>query len=179
MRSVSKECDFSDEDIHSDSTYFKLHPYCKATKWNFLESLSIPLILCRSDDNLGWKSYFVENPTSFRDLPLKWDGDGKIPDWLSGTYVKNGPAQVNNKIKSCKLNTYSVHFKALTLCFTKISFGSSRRIMTSWLDGYAKLHSFKLSGSNVLYSGRMLESPNYLARWISWRLYIMKSIVNL
>merc|ERR1712176_418019 len=91
----------------------------------------------RSEANVGWKSYFEENPTSFRDLPLQWDGDGEIPDWLSGTYVKNGPAQ--------------------------ISFGSPRRIMTSWLDGYAKLHSFKLSGSNVLYSGRMLESPNYLA----------------
>ena len=52
----------------------------------------------------------MENPTSFRDLPLQWDGDGKIPDWLSGTYVKNGPAQVNNKIKSCILSLRRSHF---------------------------------------------------------------------
>ena len=94
MMSVSNVCDFRDEVLHSNSTSFKLHLYCKATKkvsWNFLEFVRF---FCRSDDNLGWKSYFVENPTSFRDLPLQWDGDGKIPDWLSGTYVKNGPAQV-------------------------------------------------------------------------------------
>ena len=35
--------------------------------------------------------------------------------------------------------------------------------MTSWLDGFAKLHSFKMSGAQVLYSGKMLEPPNYLA----------------
>ena len=35
--------------------------------------------------------------------------------------------------------------------------------MTSWLDGFAKLHSFKMSGGNILFSGKMLEPPNYLA----------------
>ena len=94
MMSVSNVSDFRDEVVHSNSTSFKLHLHCKATKiipgifWN------LSILFCRSDDNIGWKSYFVENPTSFRDLPLQWDGDGKIPDWLSGTYVKNGPAQV-------------------------------------------------------------------------------------
>ena len=55
--------------------------------------------------------------------------------------------------------------------------GNPRRRFTSWLDGFAKLHSFKFSGSQVpsrsscplqpglqvLYSGKMLESPNYVA----------------
>ena len=36
-------------------------------------------------------------------------------------------------------------------------------MLTSWLDGFAKLHSFKMSGAQVLYSGKMLEPPNYLA----------------
>ena len=45
----------------------------------------------------------------------------------------------------------------------QLSFGSERRHLTSWLDGFAKLHSFKFSGPDVLYSGRMLEPPNYLA----------------
>ena len=88
-------------------------------------------------ENIGWKKYFVENPTEFHDLPLTWEDATLVPGWLSGTYVRNGPAQ--------------------------ISFGSERRILTSWLDGFAKLHSFKFSGSTVLFSGKMLESPNYLA----------------
>ena len=37
------------------------------------------------------------------------------------------------------------------------------RIMTSWLEGFAKLHSFKMRGSEFLYSGAMLQSPNYVA----------------
>jgi len=88
-------------------------------------------------ENVGWKKYFVENPTEFHDIPLVWQGKTPVPEWISGTYVRNGPAQ--------------------------ISFGSEKRVLTSWLDGFAKLHSFKFSGSKVLFSGRMLESPNYLA----------------
>jgi len=88
-------------------------------------------------DNVGWKKYFEEETSEFHDIPLTWEDDALVPDWLSGTYVRNGPAQ--------------------------ISFGSERRVLTSWLDGFAKLHSFKFSGSQVLFSGKMLESPNYLA----------------
>jgi len=99
------------------------------------------LILLLSDGtwsiSVGWKSYIKENPTEFQDLPLAWDLDTQIPDWLSGTYIRNGPAQ--------------------------ISFESEHRHLASWLEGFAKLHSFKISGSKVLYSGKMLESPNYLA----------------
>ena len=47
-------------------------------------------------DNIGWKSYLVENPTEFHDIPLIWETGNltKIPNWLSGIYVRNGPAQV-------------------------------------------------------------------------------------
>jgi len=103
-----------------------------------LQILTYWLLLSKvSCENVGWKKYFVENPTEFHDLPLKWEDPTPVPDWLSGTYVRNGPAQ--------------------------ISFGSERRVLTSWLDGFAKLHSFKFSGSKVLFSGKMLEPPNYLA----------------
>ena len=68
-------------------------------------------------DNVGWQSFLKEDPTEFHDIPLVWEEDSPVPAWLSGTYVRNGPAQ--------------------------ISFGSPRRILTSWLDGFAKLHSFK------------------------------------
>ena len=68
-------------------------------------------------DNVGWQTYLREDPTEFHDIPLVWEEEAKVPDWLSGTYVRNGPAQ--------------------------LSFSSSKRVLTSWLDGFAKLHSFK------------------------------------
>jgi carotenoid cleavage dioxygenase-like enzyme len=101
-------------------------------------------------ENVGWKKYFVENPTEFHDIPLSWNEDTPVPNWLSGTYVRNGAAQ--------------------------ISFGSERRILTSWLDGFAKLHSFKFSGSQVLFSGKMLESPNYLASVAAGELQPMSTL---
>ena len=47
-------------------------------------------------DNVGWKSYFVENPTEFHDIPLIWESknETQVPSWLSGVYVRNGPAVV-------------------------------------------------------------------------------------
>ena len=90
-----------------------------------------------SPENVGWKSFLAEDPTEFHDIPLVWEDTTTVPSWLSGTYVRNGPGQ--------------------------ISFGSPRRVLTSWLEGFAKLHSFKLSGSSVLFSGAMLQSPNYVA----------------
>ena len=60
----------------------------------------------------------------------------QVPSWMSGTYVRNGPGQ---------------H-----------SFGSDKRQLNNWLDGFPKLHSFKFNGDKVLFSGKMLESQNYL-----------------
>ena len=47
-------------------------------------------------ENVGWRNYFTENPTEFHDLPLKWENGNQtnVPSWLSGVYVRNGPAQV-------------------------------------------------------------------------------------
>ena len=46
-------------------------------------------------DNVGWKSFLKEDPTEFHDIPLVWEGENTVPEWLSGTYVRNGPAQVS------------------------------------------------------------------------------------
>jgi hypothetical protein len=36
------------------------------------------------------------SPTQeFHDLPLVWEPGSSVPDWLSGTYVRNGPAQIS------------------------------------------------------------------------------------
>ena len=50
-------------------------------------------------DNVGWKSYFIENPKEFHDIPLVWEKGNQttVPSWLSGIYVRNGPAQVKPK----------------------------------------------------------------------------------
>ena len=47
-------------------------------------------------ENVGWKSYLAENPVEFHDLPLQWvlKNTTLIPRWLSGIFVRNGPAQV-------------------------------------------------------------------------------------
>ena len=52
------------------------------------------LVTTGTCSNVGWKSYMRENPTEFHDLPLTWETKSKVPEWLSGTYVRNGPAQV-------------------------------------------------------------------------------------
>ena len=65
-------------------------------------------------ENVGWQKYFTENPTEFHDLPLKWENGNQtnVPSWLSGVYVRNGPAQVYNfhfyhKNFKCYLNRIS------------------------------------------------------------------------
>ena len=47
-------------------------------------------------DNVGWKEFFTENPTEFHDLSLNWEkgNDTSVPDWITGVFVRNGPAQV-------------------------------------------------------------------------------------
>ena len=65
-------------------------------------------------ENVGWKSYFVENPTKFHDIPLSWESGNQtsVPSWLSGIYVRNGPAQV---LLISLLDILSI--KVLTLTF--------------------------------------------------------------
>jgi len=89
-----------------------------------------------TSDNVGWKAFFTENIDEFHDIPLHWVEKTPIPAYVTGTFVRNGAA--------------------------RISFGSKRRVLSSWLEGWAKIHSFKFNGSRVLFSGKMLETPNYL-----------------
>ena len=43
-----------------------------------------------------------------------------------------------------------------------MTFGSDRRKLSSWLDGFAKLHSLKFDGRNVYFSGKMIASSTYI-----------------
>jgi len=94
--------------------------------------------VCQSQ-TVGWKSYVQQEITEYTNIPLKWDSDcptDVIPQWLTGQLVKNGPG--------------------------RSSFGGER-IHTSWMDGFAKLHSFKFNGntSDVLVSGQFIKTPIY------------------
>ena len=54
------------------------------------------LVAFANADNVGWKSYLGENPVEFHDIPLVWESGNltNVPTWLSGVFVRNGPAQV-------------------------------------------------------------------------------------
>jgi carotenoid cleavage dioxygenase-like enzyme len=58
---------------------------------------------------------------------------GKIPDWISGKFLKNGPAV----------------FEA----------GSTQ--LRHWFDGYALLHRFDIHNGQVTYMSKLLQSPEY------------------
>ena len=67
-----------------------------------LYALSIFAIICGniSGDNIGWNSTFTENNEEFHNILLRWElGDQtNVPTWLSGVYIRNGPAQVLDPI---------------------------------------------------------------------------------
>ena len=44
-----------------------------------------------------------------------------------------------------------------------MSFSSGKRNLSSWMDGWGKLYKVEFTGTGeVIYSGRMVEVPNYL-----------------
>jgi carotenoid cleavage dioxygenase-like enzyme len=59
---------------------------------------------------------------------------GRIPAWLSGTLVRNGPAKFEVGTQGYK----------------------------HWFDGLAMLHTFAFQGSHVSYANRFLESQSFL-----------------
>ncbi len=60
---------------------------------------------------------------------------GKIPSWLNGVLVRNGPAL----------------------------FEIGKESFTHWFDGQAMLHSYKFKDGEAIYSNKFLETANYLA----------------
>lgn len=74
---------------------------------------------------------FYQNTQEMEHTPLKVDG--KIPAWLHGQYVRNGPGIIKGKNSSVK----------------------------SWFDGLAKLHAFTIHNGTVSYDSRFLRSKPY------------------
>lgn len=104
-----------------------------------IKKLSILLLLVLSAcDGPSESLYHFYNKHLFFDLDNEVERQactiqGKIPSWLSGTLLRNGPA--------------------------KFSVGGEKRV--SWFDGLAMLHAFELTHQQVLYSNRFLRSEQY------------------
>jgi beta,beta-carotene 9',10'-dioxygenase len=58
---------------------------------------------------------------------------GKIPDWLNGHLIRNGPAL----------------------------FRAGERLLEHWFDGFAKLHKFSFLNGRITYSSKFLQSQAY------------------
>ena len=72
-------------------------------------------------------------------MPLTWERDTPVPDCLRGSYIKNGPSQKR--------------------------FGTEERWYSQYMDSWAKLNKITFTGGpggEVLFSGRMIESDNYV-----------------
>ena len=72
----------------------------------------------------------LDQEVSLENIPVQ----GKIPDWLSGTLFRNGPAK-----------------------FTE---GSSW--VSNWFDGLAMIHSFSFYNGQASYANKFLRSSDYL-----------------
>lgn len=70
----------------------------------------------------------LDHETSIEELPLT----GTLPPWLTGTLVRNGPAE----------------------------FDGGRRAFRHWFDGQAMLHRFALGDGKVGYTNKYLDTPS-------------------
>ena len=84
-------------------------------------------------DRAPWRAGFATLEPEVADEPLEIEG--LIPDWLSGTLVRNGPAK----------------------------FEAGDRELAHWFDGYAMLHAFAIEDGDVTYANRFLDTEAYRA----------------
>ena len=43
--------------------------------------------------NIGWERFLDDSPDEFHNIPLTWEKENPIPDYVVGSYIKNGPSQ--------------------------------------------------------------------------------------
>ncbi|XP_044059653.1 beta,beta-carotene 9',10'-oxygenase-like [Siniperca chuatsi] len=67
--------------------------------------------------------------------PISTDITGKIPEWINGSFLRNGPG--------------------------KFEIGNQK--FNHWFDGMALLHRFQISNGQVTYKSRFLSSDSYQA----------------
>ena len=47
----------------------------------------------QSQFNIGWDKFLEDSPDEFHDIPLTWETENPIPEYVVGSYIKNGPSQ--------------------------------------------------------------------------------------
>jgi len=92
--------------------------------------ISLPFIICQE----GWSTYLGDNTNEFENVEIPWTKFGEFPEWLQGTYIKNGPARSN--------------------------FGGEHTY-ANLVDDWAKLHKFNIDSDGVKFSGKFLKTPLY------------------
>jgi hypothetical protein len=90
----------------------------------------------------------------FHDLPLVWEPGSSVPDWLSGTYVRNGPAQISFGSERLDWNHY-IQFKNLIFS-QKISNKKLFDVHKEYLD--FENHSFYCT---ILFSNMLQDKKLY------------------
>lgn len=99
-------------------------------------------VSCSSkESNIPWRTnfqnrkmsplYLFQNRTEMENIPLKVEG--RIPEWLEGEFVRNGPGLVRGK----------------------------NAFIESWFDGLAKLHAFTIHQGQITYTCKFLKSTLY------------------
>jgi beta,beta-carotene 9',10'-dioxygenase len=75
--------------------------------------------------------YYYQNLEEVKDVPLTVQG--RVPTWLEGEFVRNGPAIIKGKTQSVR----------------------------SWFDGLGKLHGFTFENGEIRYTCQLLKSTAY------------------
>lgn len=85
-------------------------------------------------EKVGWKKYLEGDIHEWHDVLLKWELNTTVPSWVKGQFIRNGPG--------------------------RLDFGGDK-FYTMYMDGWGKLHSFKLHEGKALSSGKLTETALY------------------
>jgi len=92
------------------------------------------LQICSTERPPGWETWLSTNINEYENIEIAWENASLVPAWLSGTYLKNGPARFN--------------------------FGGETSFK-NMADGYAKINKFNVDATGVRYSSKFLKTPVY------------------
>jgi len=84
---------------------------------------------------IGFDKWLADNPTELENIHVHWEKERPVPEWLSGTYIKNGPAKSN--------------------------FGGEKRYANVG-DGWGKISKFNVDSEGVTMSAKFLKTPTYM-----------------
>jgi len=83
---------------------------------------------------VGFETWISDSLTEVEDFEISWVESRPVPSWLSGTYIKNGPA--------------------------KSDFGGEKQY-ANVADGWAKINKFNIRNTGVQMTSKFLKTPTY------------------